>query len=211
MHDCDAWFKFPKHRKWFDKLYVSEKLGYYCGPCGVKPEKTGKYIVRPIYNLSGMGLGARVEFIKAGDLSKVPAGYFWCEYIEGDQYSVTYVYKNGSWNPISSFKGVNSEENLTKFTIWKRSKFFPVFPKQFTNLEDVGLLNVEFKGNNPIEIHLRGSPDPDFDVFVPIWKGEEYKIEEIKQENYLFVESFENADGFLEVPRIGFMVKNYEK
>jgi len=211
MNDCDTWFKFPQHRKWFNKLYVAETFNYNCGPCGVKPNKSGKYVVRPIYNLSGMGLGARVEYIEAGGLSKVPVGHFWCEYIEGNQYSVTYTYENGHWKLNSSFIGINKEDNLSKFSIWKRSNFYPEFPDKITGLEDVGLVNIEFKGDNPIEVHLRGSPDPDYDIFVPIWEGEDFRIEELEKEEYSFVESFEDADGFLDVPRIGFMVKNYEK
>lgn len=180
MNDCDAWFKFPQHRKWFNKLYVAEKFGYYCGPCGVEPKKSGKYIVRPIYNLSGMGLGAKVENIEAGDLSKTPAGYFWCEYIEGKQYSVTYKYENNVWVSKSCFVGENTDQNLTKFTVWRRTNFYPDFPSEVNGLEDVGTVNIEFKDKYPIEIHLRDTPDPDYDIFIPIWEGEEDSISSLK-------------------------------
>ena len=71
MDDAEAYLKFPDQRKWFNKLWLSEQLGYYCGPSGVAPTKSGWYIVRPLMNISGMGVGAEKIWIDGNDHTKV--------------------------------------------------------------------------------------------------------------------------------------------
>ena len=66
--DCDVYVKYPKHRKWFNKLWLSEMLGYKCGPGGTDIPEDGVYVVRPIYNLGGMGAGAKVVQTAVGDM-----------------------------------------------------------------------------------------------------------------------------------------------
>ena len=75
-----------------------------------------------------MGLGSEIKFIAKGDLSKTPPGYFWCEYFEGIQYSVTFKYDK-EWKQISCFEGYNQENDLIKFEYWKRSSHSKKFPK----------------------------------------------------------------------------------
>ena len=60
MTDEDQYKKYPRHRNFFNKLWLAEQLGYVCGPAGVDVPKPGVYVVRPIMNLDGMGAGARV-------------------------------------------------------------------------------------------------------------------------------------------------------
>ena len=67
MEDCDSYVKYPKHRKWFNKLWLAEMLGYKCGPAGTDIPEDGVYVVRPIYNLGGMGAGAKVVELKKDD------------------------------------------------------------------------------------------------------------------------------------------------
>jgi hypothetical protein len=56
-----------------DKLILSKKLGYNCGPAGMSPTP-GHYIVRPIMNLKMMSVGATIEYL---DSDSIPDGYFW--------------------------------------------------------------------------------------------------------------------------------------
>ena len=63
VNDVDAWSKYPRYTSWYNKLWLSERLGYKCGPAGVPVPVKGTYIVRPIYNLLGMGLGAKYMFL----------------------------------------------------------------------------------------------------------------------------------------------------
>mgnify|MGYP001284431473 CR=1 FL=1 len=89
MFDCnDAWLKYPQHHIWFNKLWLAEQLGYDCGPASVPVSKSGKYIVRPIYNLRGMGLGTYVTELHPNTVDDIQPGYFWCEYFEGTHKTV---------------------------------------------------------------------------------------------------------------------------
>lgn len=210
--DDDVLYKmYPKHHKWFNKLYIAEKMGYKCGPNGVAPDEDGTYIVRPIVNLSGMGVGAEVKYIKAGDCTQVPAGYFWCEYFGGTHYSASYSFvhdTNPYWKPLSCWEGVNYPSNLSKFTEWKRSSYIPIVPKIFNQLSDVPILNVEFKGDNPIEVHLRDTPNPQYDHLIPVWASDpESKIKQYADRGYKYIAAYSNGDGQLADPRLGFMVR----
>jgi hypothetical protein len=212
MEDNIAWQQYPQHRNFFNKLWLSNELGYDCGPCGVAPSHDGYYIVRPIYNLSGMGAGARKVYIKAGDTSSVPPGYFWCEWFEGIHYSATYgpfIHNTkGEWTKKHCFIGKNQDNALTFFQKWYKINYVPTLSRFFHLLSDVPIINVEFIGDKPIEVHLRESPDPMADEVIPIWDGDQHKIKILENKGYTYVESYDDADGFIEIPRIGFMMRN---
>jgi hypothetical protein len=209
--DCEAWKKYPQHHNWFNKLWVSEKLGHKCGPCGTTPDKSGYYIVRPTYNLSGMGVGAEYKYLTPDDYSQVPPGYFWQEIFLGKHYSAQYEFVHDAppyWKPINCFKGLRLLPDLWKFDKWVRSDYVPEVPRVFNELSDVKRINIEFKGDVPIEVHLRDSPDPEYDEFIPIWEGMQKEIDKYINMGYSYIESFDDADGFLHTPRLGFVVKN---
>lgn len=210
MDDEQAYYKYPHHRKWFNKLWVAEMLGYDCGPSGTAPEDDGVYVVRPIYNLSGMGVGTQVKEIKAGDTNATPPGHFWCEYIKGKHYSADYEFVHDTkpyWRPISCWEGVNLPINVSKFVEWKRSDYIPEVPRLLNELSDVKRINIEFKGNDIIEVHLRSSPDPDYDHIIPVWESDKHKAGHYTVHGYKFIHDFDDADGHLDDPRIGFLVK----
>jgi hypothetical protein len=207
MNDIQAYKEYPTLRYWYNKLWLSEKLGYNCGPASINPEKSGWYIVRPIMNLSGMGIGARKVWIGKGDHSKVSPGYFWCEWFDGCQYSVSYKFQDGFWIPISSYSAERDEENLYRFKKWERSDWAAVLPNWFDKLQGVGIINVEFIANQIIEVHLRNTPDPDYDILIPIWEDEKEKIDILAEMGYSYIEDPDDAEGFLKNPRLGFMVK----
>ena len=58
IEDYQVWKAYPQYRWIMDKLGVSLRLGYHAGPAGIPVERTGWYIVRPVYNPYGMGIGA---------------------------------------------------------------------------------------------------------------------------------------------------------
>lgn len=206
--DYQAYSKYPHHRKWFNKLWLSETLGYYCGPSGIFPYKAGWYIVRPIMNLSGMSVGAERKYIEEKDVTKVKPGYFWCEWFEGNQYSVTFEKVGNAWLQTSCWKGDRNIDELYKFKKWTRydHKIFRL-PEIFDDLLDLDLINVEFIDDRPIEVHLRSSPDPDCNEFIPIWEGEQYLVDKYEVMGYSYTESYDSADSFLKTPRLGFMIK----
>ena len=208
MDDVQAYLNFPTQRKWSNKLWLSEKLGYYCGPAGIAPDKSGWYIVRPIMNISGMGVGAKRKYICSGVFSIVPPGYFWCEWFEGLQYSVTFERNNG-WKQVSCYRAERNPENLSKFKKWtkyehKIFKLNPIFDEI-----SAPRINVEFIDDNPIEVHLRDTPDPLYDEIIPIWKGDEKLIDKYQKMGYNYIINYDDADGFLKPPRLGFVVKNF--
>ena len=211
MEDCDVYVKYPKHRKWFNKLWLSEMLGYKCGPGGTDIPEDGVYVVRPIYNLGGMGAGAKVVDLKKDDYRSVPPGYFWCEYFEGPHLSGEYRYVTGQipyWEPLSCWEGINYPINLSKFVEWKRHPQAPKVPKSFNELSDVAVINVEFIGDKPIEVHLRKTVDPDYDHMIPVWKSSYPEFQEhYEMAGYEYIESWDDANGQLDDPRLGFMVK----
>jgi len=194
--DALAWEKYPQFHQWFNKLYLSERLGYKCGPCGLAPAESGWYCVRPVINLAGMGVGARKQWINAGDNRSVEPGYFWCEWFDGRQISATYRWRSG-WIPVSAFEGVRDVENLSRFSYWMRTEA-PIL-RGFEELHSAEVLNVEFIGDRIVEINFRESPDPDADLFIPIWADMDVPED--------MIPSFEDADGYLEVPRLGFVVR----
>jgi len=203
MEDKDVWKKYPDSHRWFNKLYISELMGYECGPCGVAPERSDYYIVRPIYNLSGMSAGASKMFISSGDMTKVQPGYFWCEWFEGKHYSVTYELNNGEYKVKSCWVG---EKKDLKFLKWIRSDYSPTFPSDIKI--EYPIVNIEFIGDNLIEIHLRDTPDPDYDEIIPIWENDSTsKMSYYELMGYKFIKSYDNADGFIKTARKGFMVK----
>lgn len=210
MNDIQAYKSYPHLRHWYNKLWLSEELGYNCGPASIPPSISGHYIVRPIMNLSGMGVGAKKMYIDAGDHSKVPPGYFWCEWFEGNQYSVTYQWQNytNGWKPVSCWQGIKEESNLSKFTKWVKTDFYPTIDILFHELSDIDMINIEYIEDKIIEVHLRTSPDPDYTELIPVWQGDHEVVDKYTKMGYDYIISYDDAEGFLDLPRVGFLVKN---
>lgn len=197
--DAEAWNAFPHHRAWFNKLHFALRMNYLCGPCGVAPPVTNVYVVRPIYNLDGMGAGARLLQIEAQNDCKVEPGYFWCERFVGPHLSVTYRWDDG-WYQTSAWQGFLAEGSLTRFTRWVRSTDIVTPPEICNELSDIEWLNVEYIGEQAIEVHLRASPDPDWgNELIPIWADEPQPPE--------MINSYDDAGGFIPVARTGFIIR----
>ena len=208
MDDTVAWIKYPKHRNWFNKLWLADQLGYHCGPAGLPTLRDSEYIVRPTYNVRGMGINAKFQYIKGDDCSAVDAGFFWCEKFEGRHISASFKFSHntiGRWIPFSAFEGFRGPNNpLYKFDKWSRVSLneVPEVPRLLNVLSDVETINIEFIGNKIIEVHLRDSPDPDYDEFYPVWQSDNIEMD------LEFVKHEDDADGHLPEKRLGFYVKN---
>lgn len=210
MDDAEAYLAYPELRYLFNKLSLSESLGHQCGPGGISPNVSDWFVVRPIINLRGMGLGAEKMWIDKGDLTKVKPGYFWAEWFSGAHYSVSYQVVDGHAIQTSCFRGYNIESELSTFTRWERSNETDFVIPDFLlrDLIQVPTFNVEFIGDKIIEVHLRDSPDPQRDWFVPMWEGQQQTIDKYVQMGYNYIHALESADGFLKKPRLGFIVSN---
>ena len=183
----------PEHYWIYNKLVLSTRLGYTCGPAGLEVPRPGKYIVRPIMNLMGMGRHARIEHIEYSTEHLHP-GEFWCEVFEGDHISVDYEYhedRTGCYPEYAmdhsvdfhikeqrlAVKGYKHPDDLYKFSKWEKVDIQIPYPKILTTkgLYRYGWINCEFIGGNLIEVHFRRNPDfrHGNDVTIPVWDGEE--------------------------------------
>ena len=201
--DVSAWQQYPQHRLWFNKLWLSEQLGYVCGPGGVAVPHADMYVVRPTYNLRGMGLGAKLQHIEPQDLHSVPAGYFWCEQFVGTHYSADYVWQDAAWQQTNTMRGVNNSNQLYKFAHWHKVEHTLELPQWFDKLNHCVHINVEFVGNKIIEVHLRATPDPQYNELIPVWQGSTIAV----PQGYTWIASHDNADGLLPETRLGFYAK----
>lgn len=158
LYDEDVWNYFPQQRWLFNKLQVSQILGYESAPHGLKPPHYPVFS-KPIYNLAGEGIGVE-KWEKEEDEKYVP-GHFWMPYFEGHHISTdVLVYHNEIlWS--TSAMGEPAEDG--KFDRWVivpdvKIELFPAI-KEFIKYKIfstyVGALNFETLGGKIIEIHSR--------------------------------------------------------
>lgn len=177
INDEQVWKTIDPEDIWIlDKLILSRKLGYRCGPVGMDVPVDDWYIVRPCKNALGLGLGATFEYLKAewNGTDHLTPGYFWCQIFHGRHFSVDY--KNGE--QVLCVEGIRdkNDPDLTRWKEWIRRK--DIFPlpdilKDYT--EKYPYMNCEYVDGHLIEVHLRLNPDFDNDIthFIPVWEGQD--------------------------------------
>jgi hypothetical protein len=176
MDDSHVWQFVDVDDLWlFDKLILSKKLNYNCGPAGVLPKEEGRYIVRPCVNYRMMGRGAKIMHLNTKD-DIIPDGYFWCEIFTGRHMSFDY-----HWGEqVLAVEGFQEEDDLSHFIYWKKITYkfnLPEFLKPISSMYE--WLNVEVIDDKIIEVHLRYDDSffgHDANIIVPVWKDE--KIDE---------------------------------
>jgi hypothetical protein len=156
-----------------DKLILSKKLGYLCGPAGIAPPSPGQYVVRPIMNLKMMSKGASIKYL---DSDSIPDGYFWCEVFTGRHLSFDY-----HWGKqILAVEGFRNDpfERLDRFSQWNKIEEEFKLPKILQDVADRYIFfNVEVIGKKVIEVHFRYNDDfanHNATTIIPIWKDEFY-------------------------------------
>lgn len=165
-----VWRRTHPDKLWiFDKLILSRKLGYTCGPTGIDVPRPNYYIIRPCVNALGLGLGASKKWLEDGTIH-LPIGFFWCEFFHGRHISVDYKYGE----QVLAVEGFKSNDTFTQWKLWKRVDDVLPFPDILKNFTDEEYINCEFIGDKLIEVHLRRNEDFDkaVDEFIPVWKGE---------------------------------------
>ena len=196
--EIKAWNNCDLKDLWvFDKLIVAKKAGHLCGPRGVPVPKPGKYFIKPIINIHGMGEKARVEYLEE-DTSHLHPGEFWCEIFTGEHLSVDYE----KYRAILSVVGTKHKDHpYSRFTYWEKTKkihplphFIGLIPLRYKTI------NCEFIGGKLIEIHLRSNPDFSYGntSMIPVWKDEE----DPKPEGYTFI-----SDEGQELERLGIWIR----
>lgn len=155
-----------------------------------------------------MSAGASIVYIEAGDVRKVPPGYFWCEQFSGPHTSVEYAYDGTKQVPYSCWLGEKSDKDPLRFTRWSKCSKLIELPEPFCLMADVAHMNAEFIGDKLIEIHFRHTPDPNYSEFIPVWEDNEDVIYRYIQQGYTFIKNEDDANGFLSVKRKGFLIND---
>lgn len=167
----EVWNTIDPNDLWvLDKLILSRKLNYTCGPVGLDVPAPSHYIVRPCVNMMGLGLGADRVWLEK-DTTHLPLGYFWCEFFEGRHISVDYL-----WGKQQL--AVEGHKPFDTFVRWQR------WCRVNDTIELPGLLspfaikyqwiNCEFINGKLIEVHFRQNQDFDNNIneFIPVWQEE---------------------------------------
>lgn len=153
-----------------DKLILSRKLRYSCGPVGLDVPIPGWYIVRPCVNMIGLGLGSQKVWLEK-ETTHLPVGHFWCEWFEGRHLSIDY-----HWGKqVLAVEGHKPSNTFTKWDHWIKVSDRIKVPEVISSLSKKHKwINCEFIGKKLIEVHFRHNEDFEGNIihFVPVWKGE---------------------------------------
>lgn len=193
MEDYQVYDQVDGHDKWvMNKLLLSEKLNYLCGPGGKPVPSPGYYMVRPVMNLYGMGAGAAIMYLKTG--FAVPPGYFWQEIFYGRHLSVDYEFGD-------SILAVEGTKKDGVFHRWAKVNDIVPAPRVLKPIMSrYRRFNVEYIGGKVIECHFRGNPDfegHNHDCLEVVWEGDRGPVD---------IEAYEDCDGHIPKPRKGFRV-----
>jgi len=206
--DEDAWLAYPAARAFYDRQWLATQLGFVNGPAGTKPEKAGRYFVKPVRNLLGMGIGAKAVEYSPGGAFEVAAGCFWSECFTGEHLSIDYRRNRRArrWAPVCCVKGEFDGTLPLCWVIQPRWRRLPVLPALFEKIGglcDAARLNVEFIGGKVIECHLRpglgdwrGSPAGATRA-MPVWEGQRVPAGMVPNE--------EDCGGLMSMRRLGFV------
>lgn len=174
--DPDIWDTIDPEDLWiYDKLILSRKLGYVCGPAGVAPPVTDRYIVRPCVNFRMMSLGAQFMQLGPDDHDRIHHGYFWCEVFKGRHLSFDYNYGK----QVLAVEGFREDPNrLDRFSRWEKISYLYYLPPVLQQIsEKYEWMNVEVIGSKIIEVHLRYNDDfsnHTGTTITPVWKDQFY-------------------------------------
>jgi hypothetical protein len=208
LTDEDAWAAYPAARDFYDRAWLAAELGYLNGPAGTTPVDPGRYFVKPVLNLLGMGVGAHSTEYRAGEDFRVPPGSFWSEFFEGEHLSIDYRWDErlARWEPLCCVKGVFDGLHPLCWIVQPLRRRLPVLPTLFSQVAGrcaARRLNVEFIGGKVIECHLRSGlgdwrdAPPGATTAIPVWEGAPVPAGMVRNED--------DADGLAQGRRIGFL------
>ncbi len=157
--DSDAWAWYPRQKWVYNKLAVAESQGLVCGPHGLEPPEFPVFS-KPVFNMRGMGAGARVLRTRREYLAHQRPGHIWMPLMTGEHVSTDVAVVNGEARWWRHSIGVPLEGGMFDHWVvlaadrpeveawcgeWLRR-----------NLADyTGMVNFETIGARIIEVHLR--------------------------------------------------------
>lgn len=170
MTDHEAYKLYRYDRIWYNKFFVASILGYRSGLESI-PE-SGYYVVKPIINLDGCGIGASMGYYQKGHT--ISEECFWSEVFTGRHITIDYTKINGVWQQGHTFEGFKEDiQNLLQFCLWRRVDYKYDLPTIFGFIK-ADKLNIEIIDDKIIEVHLRHNTDPvSHDFFIPIWNEDQ--------------------------------------
>lgn len=166
----EVWKTIDPDNIWvLDKLILSRKCGYNCGPVGQDVPHPGNYIVRPCVNMMGLGLGTQIVNLEK-ETVHLPVGHFWCEIFEGRHLSVDYSFGIQQL----CVEGFKSPDTFIKWDKWQKTNDIVPFPTVLLPFVNHSIVNCEFVGGNLIEAHFRHNEDfaDGIETFIPVWEGQ---------------------------------------
>lgn len=180
----DEWSSIHPEDLWvYNKLQLSQVLGYTCGPAGLEVPNPGFYIVRPSINFMGMGRYSRREKIRR-DTEHLHPGTFWCEEFTGEHLSVDFQNKESKL----VVKGNRDEEDkLYRWSHWEVIERVVEFPEVLNDISSrYEWINCEFIGGKLIEVHFRRNPDFRYNntIAMPVWKDQ--KVPELDESSGMY-------------------------
>lgn len=203
INDTQVWQWYPQYRFILNKLFVADRQGLDCAPHGV-PAPNKKLISRPIYNLEGLSVGARV--VLPDHPIRYRAGYFWCEWLDEPQYSVELVYVNGFYKFAHAMRPVFDEHSIIRWEsvpaeiIPDVISYIDRFRRCHLGNNYSGCVTAEVRDGRIIEIMPRMSPQ-----FVDFYADDDSYIEnvlEIYRDNKLSNKFKPPVGGVSEVLRV---------
>jgi len=192
--DRSAWLKYPYYNKVYNKLWLAESQGLDCGPVGIYPNNY-PIIMKPIINLYGMSRGVKIINNDEEYDANIKDGFFWEEYLDGIQYCLDIVLKDGDIAFYSCMVSVKGDNGTFKYHYTLSYYDIPQTIKIWIRAHlthYTGCVNMEIINNIIIECHLRlnGDTQPysidfflDLDLFL---KGDIQFLEYNVPKTYIF-------------------------
>lgn len=156
-----------------NKLHLAEALGHWAGPCGVSPGGPGKFCLRPMNSVRGLGAGGWFEHVVTlTDPLPVIPGYFWCEWFDGDHLYTQFINDvavHASRNPVAG--GVMSTTGSTKWGTLTDAVALPAFlvgKSRYIQVESIEgkIIEVAFR---LMGINARQEPIDDYKTIDPAY------------------------------------------
>jgi hypothetical protein len=170
--DTHAYRLYPAHRWLYNKLLIAETQNLVHAPHGIAPERFPVFS-KPIYNLRGMSVGARILHSRDEYERHQQPGHFWMELLTGVHVSTDVAVVDGAptwWRHTTGL----AQENGT-FDYWTvlaepvRDVEGPAARWLRRHLRGyTGFVNLETIGGVIIEAHLRFA-DQWPDLYGPGW------------------------------------------
>ena len=170
--DSDAWEWNPKHRWVYDKIAVALSQDLAAGPHGTKPPGFPVFS-KPMMNLKGMGIGARILYSDEDYGRSYTPGHMWMTLLEGAHVSTDVAVVDGEPRWWRHARGAPSGHGTFDYWLIQANHDRLLESRLggwvMSHLGDyTGMVNIETIGGFIIEIHLRLT-DQWPDLYGPGW------------------------------------------